>query len=134
MVKSLVSEEQNEVMQIVKSQGSYGVVVDPIDGVSCDSNQTAPAVAIINNGVVTIALTFESVLLISDLDDILDPNIVRISNILVANGYLVTKENFYNSWIGQNSNYILITAPKDNITFNNSEFLDISKLNYIKDK
>ncbi|MCK5111274.1 MAG: peptidase C39 [Arcobacteraceae bacterium] len=56
---------------------------------------------------------------------LLDPN----------NGkYLVTKENFYNSWIGQNSNYILVTIPTNNISLKNNEFLDISKLDYIKDK
>ncbi len=34
-VKSMVSEEQNEIIHIEKSEGSYGVVVDPLDGVSC---------------------------------------------------------------------------------------------------
>ncbi len=35
MVKNLASEEQSEIVQIVKCKGDYGVVVDPLDGVSC---------------------------------------------------------------------------------------------------
>ncbi len=56
---------------------------------------------------------------------LLDPN----------NGkYLVTKEEFYNSWIGQNSNFILVSIPNNGLKQNNTSFLDISKFDYIKDK
>ncbi|MBU2477008.1 fructose-1,6-bisphosphatase [Candidatus Micrarchaeota archaeon] len=34
-VKNFVSEEQSEIIQIVKCKGNYGVVVDPLDGISC---------------------------------------------------------------------------------------------------
>jgi len=56
---------------------------------------------------------------------LLDPN----------NGkFLVTKEEFYNSWIGQDSNYILVAIPNDKLSLKNIDFLDISKFDYIKDK
>lgn len=35
IVKNFASEEQFEIIEILKSKGSYGVVVDPLDGVSC---------------------------------------------------------------------------------------------------
>ncbi|RLA82216.1 MAG: hypothetical protein DRG78_07815 [Epsilonproteobacteria bacterium] len=55
---------------------------------------------------------------------LLDPN----------NGkFLVTKEEFYNSWIGQDSNYILIVIPNKKLTLKDIKFLDISKFDYIKD-
>jgi predicted double-glycine peptidase len=55
---------------------------------------------------------------------LLDPN----------NGkFLVTKEKFYNSWIEQDSNYILVAIPNDKLYLNNIEFLDVSKINYLKD-
>lgn len=55
---------------------------------------------------------------------LLDPN----------NGkFLVTKNEFYNSWIGQDSNYILVAIPKDKLFLKDIEFLDISELDFIKD-
>lgn len=55
---------------------------------------------------------------------ILDPN----------NGkFLITKEEFYKSWIGQNSNYILVVVPNEKLILRDIEFLDISKFDYIKD-
>ncbi len=35
IVKTVASEEQSEIIEIVKSEGEFGVVVDPLDGVSC---------------------------------------------------------------------------------------------------
>ncbi len=35
IVRNVVSEEQSEIIEIIKSEGSYGVVVDPLDGFSC---------------------------------------------------------------------------------------------------
>ena len=56
---------------------------------------------------------------------ILDPN----------NGkFLVTKEEFYNSWIGQDSNYILVSIPNKKLHLKELDFLDISRFDYIKDK
>ncbi len=41
LVKSLLSEEQDEIIQMVKSEGELGVVVDPLDGVSCIKSNLA---------------------------------------------------------------------------------------------
>ena len=39
IVKTIASEEQSEIIEIVKCDGSYGVTLDPLDGVSCvDTN------------------------------------------------------------------------------------------------
>jgi predicted double-glycine peptidase len=55
---------------------------------------------------------------------LLDPN----------NGkFLVSKKEFYSSWIGQDSNYILIAIPNEKLSLKDIEFLDISKIQYLKD-
>jgi fructose-1,6-bisphosphatase I len=41
MVKALVSEEQFEIIHLEKSEGDFGVVVDPLDGVSCVKSNLA---------------------------------------------------------------------------------------------
>src|SRR3989338_7674462 len=35
IVKTIAYEEQSEIIEIVKCDGSYGVTLDPLDGVSC---------------------------------------------------------------------------------------------------
>lgn len=56
---------------------------------------------------------------------ILDPN----------NGkFLMNKKEFYDSWIGQNSNYILVAVPNKDLKLKDIGFLDISQIDYIKDK
>jgi len=55
---------------------------------------------------------------------ILDPN----------NGkFLVSKNEFYKSWIGADSNYILIAIPNKKLQLKDSKFLDITELNYLRD-
>ncbi|MFH1664222.1 MAG: class 1 fructose-bisphosphatase [archaeon] len=41
IVRNLVSEEQSEIIEIVKSEGEFGVVVDPLDGISCVKSNLA---------------------------------------------------------------------------------------------
>jgi len=55
---------------------------------------------------------------------ILDPN----------NGkFLVTKNEFYKSWIGADSNYILVVVPNKKLMLQEIDFLDISGFAYIRD-
>ena len=35
IVRNFASEEQGEIIEIVKSRGSWGITIDPLDGVSC---------------------------------------------------------------------------------------------------
>ncbi len=35
LVRSIASEEQDEIVQITKAKGSFGITMDPLDGVSC---------------------------------------------------------------------------------------------------
>jgi len=35
LVKTVASEEQSEVVEIIKAEGTFGVTLDPLDGVSC---------------------------------------------------------------------------------------------------
>lgn len=35
IVRNVASEEQGEIVEILKSEGSWGITVDPLDGVSC---------------------------------------------------------------------------------------------------
>lgn len=55
---------------------------------------------------------------------LLDPNNGKI---------LVTKEEFYNSWIGQDSNYILVVIPNEKLVLKDIKFLNVSKIDYLKD-
>jgi len=55
---------------------------------------------------------------------ILDPN----------NGkFLVSKREFYSSWIGEDSNYILVVVPNKKLVLKDIDFLDMGKIDYFKD-
>ena len=47
--------------------------------------------------------------------------------------FLVTKNEFYNSWIEKKSNYVLIVLPNSKLKLKNIDFLNISEIDYIKD-
>jgi predicted double-glycine peptidase len=55
---------------------------------------------------------------------LLDPN---------SGKYLVTKKEFYGSWIGKKSNFILVVIPNKKLTLRDISYLDISKLDFVKD-